>query len=273
MATLRLPPTPANWRRSSSGRNVAPRGRRRYRGASALTKNLRAMQYRAIGRWGMRVSTVGLGSWLTYGGSVKKPRRAHVCIALTNWASRSSTRQTCMAAAVLRKSSGAPSKISRAIRSCSLRKCFSDGPRSERQRSFAQHIRMQIDASLRRLDVEYVDLYQCHRYDENTPLEETCDAMNDLVRSGKIVYWGVSEWTPTRSRRRARSRAKTAGPFRSAISRSTARFGATCSATYTCRVRMLRERDTSLSPLAQIHGTSIRRAARCAKARCTAADC
>jgi len=54
---------------------------------------------------------------------------------------------------------------------------------------------MQIDASLRRLDVDYVDLYQCHRYDVNTPLEETCDAMNDLVRNGKIVYWGVSEWT------------------------------------------------------------------------------
>jgi aryl-alcohol dehydrogenase-like predicted oxidoreductase len=53
---------------------------------------------------------------------------------------------------------------------------------------------MQIDASLRRLDVEYVDLYQCHRYDQDTPLDETCGAMNDLVRAGKILYWGVSEW-------------------------------------------------------------------------------
>lgn len=57
-----------------------------------------------------------------------------------------------------------------------------------------KHIREQIDASLRRLDVEYVDLYQCHRYDVTAPLEETVRAMDDLVRAGKILYWGVSEW-------------------------------------------------------------------------------
>jgi aryl-alcohol dehydrogenase-like predicted oxidoreductase len=57
-----------------------------------------------------------------------------------------------------------------------------------------KHIRDQVDRSLSRLHVEYVDLYQCHRYDLTTPIEETCAMMNDLVRSGKILYWGVSEW-------------------------------------------------------------------------------
>jgi aryl-alcohol dehydrogenase-like predicted oxidoreductase len=57
-----------------------------------------------------------------------------------------------------------------------------------------KHIREQIDASLRRLGVDYVDLYQCHRYDVTAPLEETVQAMDDLVRAGKILYWGVSEW-------------------------------------------------------------------------------
>jgi aryl-alcohol dehydrogenase-like predicted oxidoreductase len=57
-----------------------------------------------------------------------------------------------------------------------------------------KHVRDQIHHSLRRLQVDYVDLYQCHRYDVETPLEETCEVMNDLVRSGKILYWGVSEW-------------------------------------------------------------------------------
>jgi aryl-alcohol dehydrogenase-like predicted oxidoreductase len=57
-----------------------------------------------------------------------------------------------------------------------------------------KHIREQIDRSLTRLGTSYVDLYQCHRYDITTPLEETCGAMNDLVRAGKILYWGVSEW-------------------------------------------------------------------------------
>ncbi|MGD1068056.1 MAG: aldo/keto reductase, partial [Vulcanimicrobiaceae bacterium] len=57
-----------------------------------------------------------------------------------------------------------------------------------------KHVRAQIDGSLRRLGVDYVDLYQCHRYDIATPLEETVEMMNDLVRAGKILYWGVSEW-------------------------------------------------------------------------------
>jgi aryl-alcohol dehydrogenase-like predicted oxidoreductase len=58
-----------------------------------------------------------------------------------------------------------------------------------------KHVIEQCDVSLQRLGVEYIDLYQCHRYDENTPLPETCRAMSDLVDRGKVLYWGVSEWT------------------------------------------------------------------------------
>jgi aryl-alcohol dehydrogenase-like predicted oxidoreductase len=58
-----------------------------------------------------------------------------------------------------------------------------------------KHITEQCNASLKRLGVDYVDLYQCHRYDENTPLEETMRALDDLVRQGKVLYIGVSEWT------------------------------------------------------------------------------
>jgi aryl-alcohol dehydrogenase-like predicted oxidoreductase len=57
-----------------------------------------------------------------------------------------------------------------------------------------KHIFEQCHLSLKRLNVDYVDLYQCHRYDKNAPLEETASAMNDLVRQGKVLYWGVSEW-------------------------------------------------------------------------------
>jgi aryl-alcohol dehydrogenase-like predicted oxidoreductase len=76
-----------------------------------------------------------------------------------------------------------------------------------------KHIREQIDASLRRLGVDYVDLYQCHRYDVTAPLEETVQAMDDLVRAGKILYWGVSEWNADQiaaavARARARGRAE-----------------------------------------------------------------
>src|SRR3712207_3588777 len=58
-----------------------------------------------------------------------------------------------------------------------------------------KHVRDAIDASLRRLQVDYVDLYQAHRYDHETPLEETMQAFADVVRSGKALYIGVSEWT------------------------------------------------------------------------------
>jgi aryl-alcohol dehydrogenase-like predicted oxidoreductase len=58
-----------------------------------------------------------------------------------------------------------------------------------------KHITEQCHASLERLGVDYVDLYQCHRYDEDTPLEETLRALDDLIRQGKVLYVGVSEWT------------------------------------------------------------------------------
>jgi aryl-alcohol dehydrogenase-like predicted oxidoreductase len=66
---------------------------------------------------------------------------------------------------------------------------------SENERGLSRkHIHDQLHRSLRRLAVDYIDLYQCHRYDVTTPIEETCAMMNDLVRAGKILYWGVSEW-------------------------------------------------------------------------------
>ena len=67
-----------------------------------------------------------------------------------------------------------------------------DGP-NDRGLS-AKHIREQCDASLKRLAMDYVDVYMCHRPDRDTPLEETVRAMEDLARVGKILYWGISEW-------------------------------------------------------------------------------
>jgi aryl-alcohol dehydrogenase-like predicted oxidoreductase len=67
-----------------------------------------------------------------------------------------------------------------------------DGP-NDRGLS-AKHILEQCHASLRRLQTDYIDLYQCHRPDPGTPLEETIRMMDDLGRQGKIIYWGVSEW-------------------------------------------------------------------------------
>ena len=153
------------------------------------------MKYRQIGRWGMSVSTVGLGSWLTYGGSVEEAA-ARACIA------RAYERGvTFFDTANVYAGGRAEEIVGRAIKDFPrdslvlATKVFFPMGRGPNDRGLSRkHIRAQIDASLRRLDVEYVDLYQCHRFDMTTPLDETCGAMNDLVRSGKILYWGVSEW-------------------------------------------------------------------------------
>lgn len=71
---------------------------------------------------------------------------------------------------------------------------FPIGPPPNNQGLSRKHIVEQCDASLRRLATDHIDLYQCHRFEPDTPLDETCRAMNDLVSAGKVVYWGVTSW-------------------------------------------------------------------------------
>ena len=154
------------------------------------------MQYRRLGRYGISVSAVGLGSWLTYGGSVEE-ETARACIAR---AYELGVNFFDTANAYARGHS--EEVVGRALRdypresivlATKLFFPMGDGPND--QGLSRKHIREQSDRSLQRLGVDYIDLYQCHRYDRHTPLDETCSAMNDLVRAGKILYWGVSEWT------------------------------------------------------------------------------
>lgn len=154
------------------------------------------MRYRKLGRWGVSVSVIGLGSWLTYGGSVEEAS-ARACIA------RAFERGvTFFDTANVYARGGAEEVVGRAISAfdrddivLATKVYFPMGGGPNDRGLSRKHIREQIDRSLKRLATEYVDLYQCHRFDTSTPLEETCGAMNDLVRAGKILYWGVSEWT------------------------------------------------------------------------------
>jgi aryl-alcohol dehydrogenase-like predicted oxidoreductase len=73
---------------------------------------------------------------------------------------------------------------------------FPMGERPTERGLSRKHVYEQLHASLRRLGTDYIDLYQCHRFDLRTPLAETCGVMNDLIRAGKVLYWGVSEWAP-----------------------------------------------------------------------------
>jgi len=155
------------------------------------------MRYRNLGLAGVKVSTVGLGSWLTYGGSVEA-EIARACIArayergitffdTANVYARGRAEEVMGSAiaAFPRESIVLATKVYFPM---------GDGP-NDRGLS-RKHVTEQCHASLRRLAVDYIDLYQCHRFDAHTPLEETCAVMDDLIRRGDILYWGVSEWNP-----------------------------------------------------------------------------
>jgi aryl-alcohol dehydrogenase-like predicted oxidoreductase len=153
------------------------------------------MRYRKLGRWGVNVSVVGLGSWLTYGGAIEESA-ARDCIARAvergiNFLDTANVYARGRAEEVVGR---AIAELDRDDIVLATKAYFpmDSGP-NDRGLS-RKHLREQIDRSLTRLGTHYVDLYQCHRYDINTPLEETCAAMNDLLRAGKILYWGVSEW-------------------------------------------------------------------------------
>ena len=154
------------------------------------------MEYRNLGRSGVKVSEVSLGSWLTYGGSVAA-EQATSCI---HKAYELGINFFDTANVYVR--GDAEEIVGRALAGFERDSYFlatkvyfpmGDGP-NDRGLS-RKHIMEQCHASLRRLGVDYVDLYQCHRYDENTPLEETLRALDDLVRQGKALYVGVSEWS------------------------------------------------------------------------------
>lgn len=158
------------------------------------------MEYRKLGSAGVRVSAVGLGSWLTYGGSVEAAQ-ATDCIA------RAYDRGITFFDTANAYGRGAAEEVmgralagyDRASYVLATKVFFPmsapDAPYPNDRGLSRKHVMEQAHASLRRLGMEYVDLYQCHRYDPQVPLEETCRAMADLIARGDVLYWGTSEWT------------------------------------------------------------------------------
>ncbi len=154
------------------------------------------MQYRHLGKYGVKVSEVALGSWLTYGGATED-EAARACIEKAydlgiNFFDTANVYARGKSEEVVGKSLAAYPRDSYFLAT----KVFfpmGDGP-NDRGLS-RKHIFEQCHLSLKRLGTDYIDLYQCHRYDTTTPLEETLVALDDLARQGKILYAGVSEWS------------------------------------------------------------------------------
>jgi voltage-dependent potassium channel beta subunit len=154
------------------------------------------MQYRRLGRTGLKVSEIGLGSWLTYGGSVQAAQSEAVIDKAyelgVNFFDTANAYYRGAAEEIMAK---ALKKYRRDSYVLATKVFFpmEDGP-NDRGLS-RKHIMEQCEASLKRMNVDYIDLYQCHRYDEEAPLDETLRALDDLVSQGKILYAGVSEWS------------------------------------------------------------------------------
>jgi aryl-alcohol dehydrogenase-like predicted oxidoreductase len=154
------------------------------------------VEYRRLGASGVKVSEISLGSWLTYGGSVAADE-ATACIrkAYELGINFFDTANVYMRGAAEEIVGRALKDFERDSYFLATKVYFPMGEGPNDRGLSRKHITEQCHASLRRLGVDYVDLYQCHRYDDETPLEETLRALDDLVRQGKVLYVGVSEWT------------------------------------------------------------------------------
>jgi voltage-dependent potassium channel beta subunit len=154
------------------------------------------VEYRRLGRSGVKVSEISLGSWLTYGGSVAE-ERAQSCIykAYELGINFFDTANVYMRGTAEEIVGRALKGFERDSYFLATKVYFPMGEGPNDRGLSRKHITEQCHASLTRLGVDYVDLYQCHRYDEDTPLEETLRVLDDLIRQGKVLYVGVSEWT------------------------------------------------------------------------------
>jgi voltage-dependent potassium channel beta subunit len=157
------------------------------------------MQYRRLGSSGLRVSALSLGSWVTYGNQLGE-ESARECMAAAyaagvNFFDNAEVYAKGQAEIIM---GNALKKLgwrrSSYIVSTKFFWGLHDGP-NEKSTLNRKYLLQAIDGSLKRLQLDCVDLVFCHRADPETPIEETVWAMHDIVRSGKASYWGTSEWT------------------------------------------------------------------------------
>ncbi|MGY1594390.1 aldo/keto reductase family protein [Geodermatophilus sp. SYSU D00708] len=153
------------------------------------------MEFRRLGRSGLTISAIAYGNWLTHGGQVEEDA-AHACVRAALDAGI-----TTFDTADVYAGTRAESVLGRALAGqrregleVFTKVYWPTGPGQNDRGLSRKHIVESCHASLRRLQTDYVDLYQAHRYDPTVPLEETMTAFADLVRAGKVLYIGVSEW-------------------------------------------------------------------------------
>jgi aryl-alcohol dehydrogenase-like predicted oxidoreductase len=160
------------------------------------------MKHRHLGRSGLLVSEISYGNWITHGSQVEED----AAIACDNAALEEGI--TTFDTADVYAGTRAEEVLGKALKGqrregleMFTKVYWPTGPGVNDRGLSRKHIAESINGSLRRLGTDYVDLYQAHRYDHATPLEETLRAFDDLVRQGKVLYVGVSEWDAEQIRR------------------------------------------------------------------------
>jgi len=160
------------------------------------------MEFRYLGNSGFKISEITYGNWLTHGSQVENDTatqcvRAALEAGITTFDTADGYANT-VAEKVLGDALKGENRDSLEI---FTKVYFPTGPKGHNDTGLSRkHIMASIDGSLERLQTDHVDLYQAHRYDYETPLEETMQAFADVVRQGKALYIGVSEWTPEQLR-------------------------------------------------------------------------
>ncbi len=153
------------------------------------------MHYRRLGRSGLKVSEISLGAWVTFGAQVDEQKATDLIHAAydagINFFDNADVYADGLAETLMGRAIRGLPREGLVISS----KVFGPTMPGPNGRGLSRkHVTESIHASLKRLGVDYLDLYFCHRYDPDTPLEEVVYTMDMLIRQGKILYWGTSEW-------------------------------------------------------------------------------
>jgi len=153
------------------------------------------MHYRRLGRSGLKVSEISLGSWVTFGGQVDQEHARELIHAAyeagINYFDCADAYENGQAELLL---GAAIRDLPREGLVLSSKVFWPTMPGPNGRGLSRKHILESVHASLKRFGTLYLDLYFCHRYDPDTPVEEVVRAMDDLVHQGKVLYWGTSEW-------------------------------------------------------------------------------
>ncbi len=154
------------------------------------------MQYRRLGEAGVKLSEIGLGGWLTFANAVEADAAKGIMRAAFDAGINFYDTADVYAGGAAETAWGELLSDYPRTSFVLASKCFFPmGPGPNDKGLSRKHIVESCHASLRRLRTDYLDIYQCHRFDPEVPLAETVGAMDDLVRQGKVLYWGFSEWS------------------------------------------------------------------------------